>query len=377
MLFGPRDDGLIVDYACLPALGATNLLTRFPPIKELSEKELSEMDSLEREIHERESPEAWPLLVIAGAGLMAEAMLIALGQKSLIRADGIPSAFPRVIVADDRAEAMVKNVRRRHPRIIEIIDIQCAPLHACADFIQKGDEIVYVCLDDEASGVALGLSLQVPSIKPHVTIVQTWTRHSLLEVTAGCVTGNASIEHVGILDAMDDIDNLLGSVTERFAQAIHDYYRAGPHGTVDGSVEWKDLQPHLKDQNRDQAANFQARLNDIHAYIVPSLSVIDHSTFSFTHEQVEEMAKNEHERWMNREKASGYSRGPRGEGRNKKAMTHSDLVPYEELKHEEQEKDRQAVKNIPRVLWRAGYGVVGPSDGSASSDDRFEADFDS
>ena len=35
------------------------------------------------------------------------------------------------------------------------------------------------------------------------------------------------------------------------------------------------LPPRLKEQNRDQAANFQARLNDIGARIVPALSLID------------------------------------------------------------------------------------------------------
>jgi hypothetical protein len=355
--FGPRNDSLFVDFGCLPSLAATHLLAKYPPVAKppLGEK----------------SPEKWPTIVLAGAGLMAEALLIAFAENRLLgavdRSEDTSGVRAQVIVADDGAQEMVDNVRRRYPRISTILDVRCVGFRSCADFIETGAELVYVCLDDESEAVALALSLQIPETKPRRTIVQTWSRHSLLEVTAGSVTGRASIEHVGILDAMDDIDHLLGSATDRFAQAIHDDYREREGASKEARVEWKDLPPEYKEQNRDQAANFEAQLRKIGAHIVPSLSDREHEVFTFTEDEVESLAKSEHTRWMNREIANGYTRGPAGSGRDRMAKTHGAIVPYDELPEVDKNKDRNAVRNIPQVLWLANFHVVR---GKESSDDR-------
>ena len=45
--------------------------------------------------------------------------------------------------------------------------------------------------------------------------------------------------------------------------------------------------------------------------------------------------------------------------RNDAARTHPDLVPWDELSPEVQDKDRDAVRGWPQLLYSVGYQVVG------------------
>lgn len=58
-------------------------------------------------------------------------------------------------------------------------------------------------------------------------------------------------------------------------------------------------------------------------------------------------------RWMQERQAQGYVLGPERRG-----MQHPDLVPWDKLSDVAQEKDRNAVREIPSVLLQAGFQAV-------------------
>jgi hypothetical protein len=70
-------------------------------------------------------------------------------------------------------------------------------------------------------------------------------------------------------------------------------------------------------------------------------------TFIFTSEEVETLAEMEHERWMHEKITNGWSYGSE---RNDEKRIHPSIVPYEQLSESEKEKDRDTVRNIPRIL---------------------------
>jgi hypothetical protein len=75
----------------------------------------------------------------------------------------------------------------------------------------------------------------------------------------------------------------------------------------------------------------------------------------FTPDEIEVMAKIEHEEWVayylkNRWE---YAPGPK----NSDNKTHSCLVPWEELSEEERQKDRDTVQKIPIYLEKAGFQI--------------------
>jgi hypothetical protein len=78
------------------------------------------------------------------------------------------------------------------------------------------------------------------------------------------------------------------------------------------------------------------------------------SSFRFSPEDVESLAVLEHERWMKEKLADRWVYGSARDDREK---THPSLVPYDRLPESEKEKDRNAVRMIPRILSLADFQI--------------------
>jgi uncharacterized membrane protein len=167
-----------------------------------------------------------------------------------------------------------------------------------------------------------------------------------------------------------------GQVSERLAQAIHDTYGAvhegGMHAAFDRSQApslgpWDELPEEFKESNRAQAREIGERLASIGCIMVPAFDpALD---FAFHDDEVQLLARLEHERWMGERTAQGFEFGPvRGE------RTRPDLVPWERLSDEARMKNMQDVLRIPDMLTRAGFQVL--RDGRGAQDGPGETDFD-
>jgi uncharacterized membrane protein len=189
-------------------------------------------------------------------------------------------------------------------------------------------------------------------------------------------------------------DRIIASLTgyvnaqlaERLAQAIHDTYgavhevgvQAGvarsqvPDGPVPGGTaslgSWDELPEEFKESNRAQAREIGEKLAVIGCLMVPTFDpALD---FAFDDDEVQLLARLEHERWMGERTAQGFEFGPvRGE------HTRPDLLPWEQLTDEVRMRNMQAVQRIPGMLAHAGFQVL--RDGRGTEDGPREADFDS
>lgn len=74
-----------------------------------------------------------------------------------------------------------------------------------------------------------------------------------------------------------------------------------------------------------------------------------------TEEQVERAAVAEHERWMTYTRGLGYRWGPT---RDDVALTHPDLVPWDDLDEPTRDKDRERVRAIPSLLASVGLELA-------------------
>jgi len=146
---------------------------------------------------------------------------------------------------------------------------------------------------------------------------------------------------------------------EVIAQAIHAEYvrnqKAKGETTETNSslVSWEELPEHVKKSNRAQALHIAEKLKAIGCGIT-ELEDRELGEFEFTHEEIEQLARMEHERWAEERLANGWTVGPKDID---KKTTPWLLVSYEELPDEEQEKDRQTVRGIPEFLAKVGLAV--------------------
>ena len=140
---------------------------------------------------------------------------------------------------------------------------------------------------------------------------------------------------------------------ELVAQAIHERYlvRRAEDGqsAPESALVWESLSDALKDSNRAQAADISRKLASIGCRIVPTATSTEFSGFTKT--ELEELSRQEHDRWVEERLAAGYRRGPRG------PCTSPDLVGWEDLGEARRELDREAVRAIPDVLAAAGMAI--------------------
>lgn len=146
---------------------------------------------------------------------------------------------------------------------------------------------------------------------------------------------------------------------DQIAKAIHADYVAKSvargETTADNKsmVPWAELPKDLRDANVAQAAGIGAKLEAINAVVVPESDVAP--DFSFTNQEVEDLAEMEHKRWMNERISQGWSYGP---DRSNWRKVHPDLQEWDALDDSVRDKDRDAVRAIPGILNDAGFQIL-------------------
>jgi hypothetical protein len=118
-------------------------------------------------------------------------------------------------------------------------------------------------------------------------------------------------------------------------------------------VPWEQLPERLKESNRDQAANIGKTLAET-GYIIAQMRDWEAGELEFSPQEVEIMARKEHERWCRQRKQAGWVYGPERDAAKK---TNPDLVKWEDLPEEEKEKNRLFVRGLSRSLSRAGFQI--------------------
>jgi len=143
---------------------------------------------------------------------------------------------------------------------------------------------------------------------------------------------------------------------EILARAIHEEYvrRSRLKGTAPTNgtmVSWEDLPEALKESNRAQADHIPTKLAMIGFAV--SVATDDDAADEILVEELESMARLEHERWVDERRANGWTLGAKDTARQQTPY----LIPYDELPEEIKEYDRDVVRALPLVLARAGMSM--------------------
>lgn len=147
--------------------------------------------------------------------------------------------------------------------------------------------------------------------------------------------------------------DLSGPLLERLARAAHRVYeKALPDGSTTASVDYDDLPPYKQDENRDNVRDIPAKLALVDCTMVPASTGA--MPTELTSDEVEVLAREEHERWM-RDLGPGWRYGT---PTDKTRKIHAAYVSWDELPADERDKDRNLVSEIRAILHEAGYVLV-------------------
>lgn len=311
-----------------------------------------------------------PHMLVVGLGHLGENVIIQAARAWQPRQAA--SGQRLTITALDRAAQLkTESLLLRYPplqKICQIIPVQTDvtwPDFRRAAFLFDDDgacnvTIVYVCLDDDALGLAAGLAILQPTRTLNIPIVVRMTHEgglaALLKNKDASRFGN--LRGFPLLDRTCQPDLVLGGSHEIIARAMHESYlrqelaRGGTMATNPSLTPWDSLPEATKELNRRQADHVGVKLQAIGCGIAP-LSAWEPEIVTFSSSEVERMAYMEHGRWMEELRKQGWKLGQRDE----KRKTNPYLVAWEQLPEDERELNRSLVRDIPALLARAGFEV--------------------
>ena len=131
--------------------------------------------------------------------------------------------------------------------------------------------------------------------------------------------------------------------------------RAPPAAENPNFKPWDQLSDEQQEFNRRFADDINAKLDRIGAIVVPMpLPDPAGERFAFSAAELEQLSRDEHERWTAQRLSDGWTYGPQRDDARK---IHDALKPYDELDEPTREKDRDAVAQIPATLAAAGFAI--------------------
>lgn len=144
---------------------------------------------------------------------------------------------------------------------------------------------------------------------------------------------------------------------EKIAEKMHvDYcrHRKIQKQTTPTVVAWPDLPDNKKKSNLDEAADIPVKLGLIGHGIRRIKENEPEQTPDISDDEVEMLAKEEHERWCREQTIQGWKYG---KPRNDAEKLHPNLVPWNRLTEDDKEKDREVIYAIPRILKELGFSI--------------------
>ncbi|MFL5822844.1 MAG: RyR domain-containing protein [Solirubrobacteraceae bacterium] len=279
----------------------------------------------------------------------------------------------RLTILEEDAEAARLRLLARYPELERICDLRAASAPLGVELqrgslnVDVGDghavTAVYICVEQEAQALEAALALRA---RPELQGVP----FALAVNEAG--VGLATILHddpetahgvygFGVLERALQVGPLLRGTNEALARAKHEEYvrhqldRGVPLG--EGlMVPWEQLDEQWKDANRAFADGIGGQLAAAGCILVPAPLIDPHGQLlSFTAEEVEGLARSEHDRWVADKVRNGWRFGP---VRDDARKIHPLLVAWGQLDEVERDKDREPVREVPQMLAYAGFEIV-------------------
>jgi hypothetical protein len=307
-------------------------------------------------------------LIILGFGRTGENMALQAARIGHY-ANG---AWLRITVVDQAADIRRKAFLTRYPAFEEVCETEFIQgrVHDPEVLARIGAETrdpaflttILVALGNDSDDMVGGLTmLSQPDIPEDIPILVRVSERaalaSLLSAGHGRHTSLGRVHTVGLIQRVCTEKMFLNKELDLLARAIHEDFvrrrmREGADHRDPSCRPWELLDQARKDSNRQQADHIAVKLRAIHCRAVPGK---DESTFTFSEEECELLARMEHARWKAHRYLTGWSPGP---AKDTEKKTSPWLGEWETLPESVKEQNREPVRNIPRLLALTGKHIA-------------------
>ena len=224
---------------------------------------------------------------------------------------------------------------------------------------------IHINFDNEQIGLSSALSilnhLRNQDVEIVVSMVEEVGLSSLIRENNLQSNKLRHLHFFGLMEKTCIPDLVFNSSLEAIARSIHSTYlkmMSDAGNSTSGSpafLPWEQLGEDLKEMNRDQAESIGLKMKSIGCDIIPWTD-FGAQDFKFKDEEIEKMARLEHERWTLYKFQQGWKYNAKRDDHKKE---HPSLLPWDDpaFPESEKDKDRTAVRQIPQLLALAGYQI--------------------
>ena len=327
----------------------------------------------------REPRNQQPHILVVGLGKMGQRLVVEAARGWRLHQSAQEEKL-HISIIDLDAEQKLESLKINYPRLADLCDLTPVNMNILTgDFERVGSlfikgnssilDLVYICLDDETFSLQTGLRLN-HQFRPHpIPIVLRMVESGGLAMLLGeDPDANNSFRNLRIFDLLDQTctaELLQKGTHEVLARNLHAIYLEGiklsvtDHQPNEVLVPWEGLSEYIKEKNRQQADRIPVMLNSA-GYRIAPLRDWDGENFVFNEkvenqdDEVTLMAKLEHDYWCREKEKEGWQIGPKKDSERK---TNPNILPWIELPPTEQEKNREYIRGLPRLLARAGFQI--------------------
>jgi hypothetical protein len=316
--------------------------------------------------------EGGPRLLVVGLGPLSQSFVVQAVQAWSTAGHG--DEVLSITVVDKEAKERVQALAAHYPAVdrhclVEGLSMDPASARfeeASFLFDEAGNLAftkAYILLGDESAALDVTLTILSRLGGRRLPLFLAMEQENrLLEILRTREQGGGTpieLHAFGLLDRVLQPGLLLGTTTEILAQAIHDSYVRGQvqlgetPKTNPSIVAWDRLTEDLRESNRRQAENIGSKLRQAQCFIAPRTDW-DEPLFQFTREEVESLARSEHQRFVDERVSQGWK--PAAVKDVAKKLTPY-LIPWEDLDEPARELDRNAVRQLPVLLAKVGFKI--------------------
>ncbi len=276
-----------------------------------------------------------------------------------------------ITVLDLDAEGKVQHLINHQPELNNFVDFQPINIdlnaqNSVIDVLKRIEGLesisrVYLCISNAV--LSLKISLALRERNPFTNIpffVRVEKASGLADLFKTPIVGVSDIGELRLFDIHEEtcsVDLVMGGAHELLARQLREnYLRSQNTSEADAllSLSWDQLSEAEKEANRGQASRIY-RLLKSNNYQLSPRQRWDARNFSFSKEEVEQMAQHEHQLWCHWKRSIGWEYGPY---RDDQLKTNPDLVPWEELPQIERKKNTDFIRALPRLLADMGFEIV-------------------
>ena len=357
--FSTHPAGLRVEYFNVHAIGAQLLLEGHPPFPPKGPQTSGQGEPLR------------PHVLLVGLDGVGEQLMLRIARQWGSENRGSRERL-RVTLAGARADEDLGRLRDRYPQLDRYctLEIRPSPIESAA--FQSGSAMLdedgvcdvtraYVCIEqeDDALTAALALHAAPEALRVPVTVVVADAGAGVAKVLAADGGRFANVTPFGLMTEASAPELLLRGTNEVLARAKHEQY-VRDELTVGNSIEhnpsmrpWGELEESMREDNRKFADGIGDKLTATGCILVPmSLRNPDEPPFAFTDEEVDALARQEHDRWVRAKLDDGWRFG---RPRNDELKLHDQIVSWDEL--DKRNRDRDPVRQLPAMLELTGFRI--------------------